>query len=90
MKTRTTARKRKTSVASLFGAAPLIPQQVPEVVSRLEYLLARARDGLILGFAHAAVESSGTIDWGWTGKAEVQRMQAAVGRLNHSIFSQEE
>ncbi len=82
-------RKRRTkgSVVSLFGAAPLVPRAHTDIVERLEFLLGRAKDGLVIGFCYAIIESNGTIATGWDGDAEAFRMQAGAASLNHRIFA---
>ena len=91
-KTRTPrTRKKKTNVASLFGQAVPGPAEAdPEIVERLEYLLARAKGGVLTGFAHAGVEANGWIDHGWVGKVNMAMLLGATARLFHRMLKRDD
>lgn len=80
-------RRKKSNVLSLRGAAPPVPQIVPSVVEKLEELLARARDGHLVGFAFACLSPQGHGHFGWAGIAERDLMIANVARLQHDMMA---
>lgn len=75
------------NVHSLWGAAPPIPQVVPSVVEKLEYLLARAQEGRLVGFAYSWISEDGHGQFGWAGVGDRDRMIAGVTRLQHDLLA---
>ena len=80
-----TARRGKTNVLSLRGAALPIPQVNREVVETLESLLVQARDGRVAGIAYATVEPEGHITTGWSGDADKCGMIAGAALLAYRV-----
>lgn len=79
-----------SNAVSLFGnAIPGNQEPDEEIVARLEYLLERARAGLITGLAHASVENNGWTDYGVLGKCNWAMMIGAVARLNHRMLKRD-
>ncbi len=79
--------RKKTNVASLFGAAPPVAMINERVVARLEELMARARDGQICGLAWVAVDPFGGTVFGRAGSADGDRMIASTARLLHDMLA---
>jgi len=76
------AKRKNSNVKSLFGTSTIsVPKCDPEIIETLERLLARARDGQILGLAYAAVECNGWTGRGWSGSADTALFVAAIARL---------
>ncbi len=75
-------RRRKSNVATLFGASTFHPNPEPdaEIIERLEFLMTLARDGRLLGFHYACVERGGHLSGGTVGAADKHSMLAAVTR----------
>lgn len=62
-------------ILTIHGSGVVAPGEVYEdVVSALEELLAKAKDGSLLGIAYATVSDQGGIGTGW---------MAAAGKRNH-------
>lgn len=82
-------RKRAAArkVVSLYGAAPPIPQVIPEVVERLTELLARAKDGQLVGIAWVAVDPQGGTLYSHDGAADADRLIASTARLYHGMLA---
>ena len=76
-------------IASLFGAAPPVPQQEPRVIARLEGLLQRARDGQMVGIAWVVLDQFGHGEFGRSGTADSDRMIACAARLLHDMLQDE-
>jgi hypothetical protein len=74
------AKKKPSNVASIWGNTTDIPNPEPdqEVVGVLEEMLARAKDGQILGMHYACIEPGRIIGTGFVGKAERGVMLTAI------------
>ena len=84
-KPRRGARRPRTNVASLFGAAIPIPQVNADVVEELERLSAAARDGRIAGLAYVKISPEGHFVTAWVGNADAHNMIAGAAILAHRI-----
>lgn len=80
------ARKR-SNVFSLRGAAPPVAHVEPRVMVRLQELIAKAKDGQVVGIAWVALDPFGCTNYGRAGSADADRMIASAARLLHDMLA---